>query len=498
MYITNFNCGPDAFIRYYLADNLGGKPCFELEVDEHSSDTGAITRCEAFLDSLNNRRKKKIEVELPAREYRAYSKDMTIYMPQPDCLNALPQIFQATFKAYGLNIKLFPKSTHETLEYSRQFATCKECYPYQLVLGDMVRVLKDPAIDKDRLAFMTPVTPGACRLLGYPKGFRFVLDRLGYPQVPMLNPSTRWKEGKFLIGGKPFAYVEKLAYLANIANELLLKRAREIRPYEVNRGETQAVYEDLFRELLQRTGQNKSFGPLLRKANKRFAQIRTEGVGSKPIIAVLGEIYVRMTPFANGMLEEEIERLGGEAWIVPLSELMFFRNRWFLDYSLMTAKPVDALVMAITDLGMRFYLHRYERHFKGTMKNPFDYVHAKETQDLASPFVYRGMWGETVPNIGRMVELIDHNLVHGIINVGPFACMPTTLGDAIAKAVLKKKGTFPFMTMSCEGLEKTNSLTRIEAFMFQAKQFMRERRAPRPTGDGKTLVQIEAGPSSNP
>jgi len=480
MYITNFNCGPDAFIRYYLQDNLKGRPCFELEVDEHSSDTGAITRCEAFLDSINNRRRKKFQVSVPEPARRPYSKDMTIYLPQPDCLNSLPILFQAAWEAFGLKIKLFPKSTHETLEYSRQFATCKECYPYQLVLGDMVRILKDETVDKNKLAFMTPVTPGACRLLGYPKGFRSVLDRLGYPQVPMLHPTTRWKEGSEIIGTN-YLKVERLLYLANIANELLLKRVRETRPYEMEQGETNAVYEELLRELLERTRGKRSFMPLLRKASGRFARIRTEGQGTRPVIALIGEIYVRMTPFANGFLEDEIERLGGEAWITPLSELMFFRNRWMIDYSKMELKPHQAAMWTITDLGMKFYLHRYERCFQGTAKNPFDSTDSRVTQGLASPHIYQGMWGETVPNIGRMVELIEHNLVHGIINVGPFACMPTTLSDALAKSVLRKTGTFPFMTISCEGLEKTNATTRIEAFMFQARQFMRDRQRRRET-----------------
>jgi predicted nucleotide-binding protein (sugar kinase/HSP70/actin superfamily) len=337
----------------------------------------------------------------------------------------------------------------------------------------MVRILKDESIDKDKIAFMLPVTPGACRLLGYPKGQRMVLDHLGYSHVPLVNPTTRWKEGKELIG-KSYMNVERLLYLANIANELLLKRTREIRPYEVNKGETNAVYDELFRELIAVTRRNGSFDALLRKANKRFGQIRTRGQGTKPIVGILGEIYVRMTPFANGYLEDEIERLGGEVWIIPLSELLFFRNKWFIDYHLRSLEPLDALSWMITDRAMKYYEHKYERYFKKTMKNPFDSIQAKKVQDLASPYVYRGMWGETVPNIGRMVELIEHKMVQGIINVGPFACMPTTLGNAIAKRVLRTMGTFPFMTMSCEGLEKTNALTRIEAFMFQAYQFMRD------------------------
>jgi hypothetical protein len=38
------------------------------------------------------------------------------------------------------------------------------------------------------------------------------------------------------------------------------------------------------------------------------------------VVLLVGEIYVRMTPYANGFLEDEIERLGGEAWVTPLRQ----------------------------------------------------------------------------------------------------------------------------------------------------------------------------------
>jgi predicted nucleotide-binding protein (sugar kinase/HSP70/actin superfamily) len=56
IYLTNFNCGPDAFLISFFRQRLGGKPFLELEVDDHTADAGMITRCEAFLDSLNLRR----------------------------------------------------------------------------------------------------------------------------------------------------------------------------------------------------------------------------------------------------------------------------------------------------------------------------------------------------------------------------------------------------------------------------------------------------------
>ncbi|MCG3139097.1 MAG: hypothetical protein HJJLKODD_02975 [Phycisphaerae bacterium] len=51
VYITNFKCGPDSYIKGYLRPAAGGKPFLTLQIDGHSNDAGLITRCEAYLDS---------------------------------------------------------------------------------------------------------------------------------------------------------------------------------------------------------------------------------------------------------------------------------------------------------------------------------------------------------------------------------------------------------------------------------------------------------------
>ena len=50
IYITNFKCGPDSYIKHYVRD-ASGKPFLTLQFDEHSNDAGIMTRCEAYLDS---------------------------------------------------------------------------------------------------------------------------------------------------------------------------------------------------------------------------------------------------------------------------------------------------------------------------------------------------------------------------------------------------------------------------------------------------------------
>ncbi len=50
VYITNFKCGPDSYIKSFMQD-ASGKPSLVLQFDGHSNDAGFITRCEAYLDS---------------------------------------------------------------------------------------------------------------------------------------------------------------------------------------------------------------------------------------------------------------------------------------------------------------------------------------------------------------------------------------------------------------------------------------------------------------
>ncbi|MBI4581367.1 MAG: hypothetical protein HY718_16820 [Planctomycetes bacterium] len=50
IYVTNFKCGPDSFIKGFIRP-ASGKPFLTLQFDGHSNDAGMMTRCEAYLDS---------------------------------------------------------------------------------------------------------------------------------------------------------------------------------------------------------------------------------------------------------------------------------------------------------------------------------------------------------------------------------------------------------------------------------------------------------------
>ena len=50
IYISNFKCGPDSYIKHF-AREAAGVPLLVLQFDGHGNDAGYMTRCEAYLDS---------------------------------------------------------------------------------------------------------------------------------------------------------------------------------------------------------------------------------------------------------------------------------------------------------------------------------------------------------------------------------------------------------------------------------------------------------------
>ena len=50
VYITNFKCGPDSYIKHF-ARETAGEPVLVLQFDGHGNDAGYMTRCEEYLDS---------------------------------------------------------------------------------------------------------------------------------------------------------------------------------------------------------------------------------------------------------------------------------------------------------------------------------------------------------------------------------------------------------------------------------------------------------------
>ncbi len=478
IYITNFACGPDSFILHFFKEKLRGKPYLQIEVDEHSADVGAITRLEAFLDSLKNikgngrlreeRKPKTIVITKDANHRKLFVPYMA------DQAYALVGAFQSC----GIDAEVTPESNSETVYWGRKYTSGKECYPCILTTGDMVRVIKSPEFDRKRVAFFMPSGNGPCRFGQYHRLHRLILDDLGYPDVPIYSPTQDDHLYKDLnLMGKNFTH---LTWQGVVAIDLLDKKLRETRPYEKNLGESERLFKENLRRVYEavRDSQNSPKKCLadilliLQDARKWFDQIEVLNPGSKPRIGVVGEIYIRSNRFSNEYVVQGLEKLGAEVWLPPISEWFLYLNVTAKQNSFRNKRYSNLLKTVLTEFIQKRDEHAMDKIFHGSLINHPE-PSIRETLKAAKPYLDETFEGEAVLSIGKCADYIKKG-VSGLINVMPFTCMPGTIVGAVMKRYREEHNNIPFLNMAYDGQEETSTQTRLEAFMHQTRQYQRQ------------------------
>jgi len=387
VYITNFGCGPDSFIMKYIATELAGKPCLILEVDEHSADVGAITRCEAFLDSLKGVRQREARGVRKARlaklDYsrKAYGK-RTIYIPYMDDHG---YAMAAAMRAGGVEARQMPMSDEDTIAWGRKYTSGKECYPCIITTGDFLRQIHSPGFDPDRSAFFMPTAFGPCRFGQYNKFQRMVLDDLGLEDVPLvLLDQDKDFQGDVKNLGTDF---RKLAWSGIVFVDTLQKMLRETRPYEANRGECNQLYEKYLRKCEQVVESHGDLAALAREARSTFEGIAADRSQRRPRIGIVGEVFVRSNQFTNNFMVRKIEALGGEAVVPPFEEWVNY-----IGWSRKTDAKIAGnwkrlLVEKITDFIQNREKHKILDEFDGAVRHFFDEPPSDDVIELALPYV---------------------------------------------------------------------------------------------------------------
>jgi len=468
VYITNFGCGPDSFITHFYK-NAAGKPFLQLEIDEHSADAGAITRCEAFLDSIRNIRDGFKPAELKNEVLERTKIRTKLYLPNmADGSHGIV----AAFQACGIDAEVIPMPDEESLKWGRRYTSGRECYPCILTTGDMVKITKRDDFDPAKSAFFMPSGNGPCRFGQYNRYQRLVLDELGLQEVPVYAPD---QDGNFY---RELGMVEgnfaRMAWWGIAAADLLEKRLREIRPYEINRGESEKVYWKHLNMVCDSIREKKFPEDALKSARDAFNEIETGPQGGRPIIGVVGEIYVRSNRFSNEDLIKKLEGLGAEVRMPTISEWIFYTNWCCKKRNWNRGRWGDFFRTIFNNFFQKKDERRMEEIFKGDLRSGHE-PDVQEIIDRAEGYIDESFEGEAVLSVGKALDYIEHG-AHGLVNAMPFTCMPGTVVNAVLKRLRENNSNIPYLHMVYEGSEDTNSTTRMEAFVHQAREFM-ERRA---------------------
>ena len=470
IYITNFGCGPDSFIQHFFRDKMRGKPYLEIEIDEHSADVGAITRLEAFLDSLKNvTPQPEPEKVSPFRHRVIAAQRRRVYLPH---MTDQALALVAAFEACGGEAEVLPESDEETLELGRRLTSGKECYPLILTTGDMAKLVQRPDFDPDRSAFFMPSGDGPCRFGQYHRYQRLILDELGYPQMPVYSPDqseTMYQE-LGMVGGD----YDRIAWRGVVAIDLLEKKLMETRPYERRPGNCDEIYQFYLNEVRRTLGARGDLPGVLQKARGAFDEVVLNGDRDKPIVGVVGEIYTRANKFANENAVREIEALGGQVWMPPIGEWLLYVNYTAKRRARVFRRWRHLLQILLKERVQRKEEHLLEEIFQGSIKNLAEPT-IPETLALAQGYLDPSFEGEAILSMGKSRDFVQKG-ASGLVNIMPFTCMPGTVVNSLFKRFQEEHANIPFLNLAYDGQEQTHTRTRLEAFMYQVRQYQSRRR----------------------
>ncbi|HLP58463.1 MAG TPA: hypothetical protein VK186_06535, partial [Candidatus Deferrimicrobium sp.] len=188
---------------------------------------------------------------------------------------------------------------------------------------------------------------------------------------------------------------------------------------------------------------------LIKEFASAFASIDTVKY-KKPLVGIVGEIYIRCNSFANGDLVGMIESSGGEIWLAPLHE-------WFIYTAYMERRPPTKMnyknmLKAIRSSVNNYYLFKIERdYYRAASEILYDRVepHIDRLLSVGGEYVPEKFRGEAILTIGRAV-LFARQGAAMVINAAPFGCMPGTLSSAILLEI-KDKFKIPFLSLFYDG-----------------------------------------------
>lgn len=191
VYLTNHGCGPDTMLQTLFRQEMAGKPYLQIEVDEHFSPVGVITRIEAFLHSLENRPTLPLAPDFSLTDVRTQQPSVTatprpnggpLYLPEMGPFT--PYLCSYAAQAWQLETRVLPLDA-EALRLGRSETTSKEYLPYAMLLGATLA-----AAERESRPFqvLVPSTQGAEADGQYAWAISAVLARRGLSHVTLVAP----------------------------------------------------------------------------------------------------------------------------------------------------------------------------------------------------------------------------------------------------------------------------------------------------------------------
>jgi predicted CoA-substrate-specific enzyme activase len=512
-YISNFSCAPDSMIIPQFRTIMGSKPSLTLELDGHTADAGINTRIDAVLDIIHNYLKIKNRNEIILNDFVPASvqfssndsyfissdgekiplTDNRVIILIPSIGDLTASLFAAGMRSQGFNSVALPEGNNDILKFGRANATGKECLPLILIAGSLLDYLENQWDGNSYLVYLLVQGAGNCRLGQYPAFLRNLIMRKKLKNVavlPLMNEDGLAGLGpKFALRG-----VQTL-----LAADVLDDIRSGIMAHAQNPAEgLKTFYEDFEHlKIAEESNPDNIFRSLKTFAKNIRAKVPSaKNIKDAKYIALVGEMYVRRDHFSHNYLNKQFAEKGFILKDSYLTEWLFY-----IDYLLKMKllEPDTSLKKKYERLIRAAYMRYAEFRIKKILQKSGYYKYSRTNIESllkhSSHIIPLDCKGEPGLTLGvALHESIEKYC--GIVNLGPFGCMPTRFSEAVTvpemtiknkihakklnnpsyqlSPLFNEKMNIPFLTIETDGnVYPQAAEAKIETFLMQAEKTFR-------------------------
>ncbi len=444
------------------------------------------------------------------------------------------KLVHGALEGLGYKCEALPVPNKKAFQLGKEYGNNGQCNPTYFTVGNVVEYLQDleaKGLTKqeiiDRYVFFTAGACGPCRFGMYEAEYRLALRNSGFEGFRVLLFQQS--------GGLNQAEVEaglemNLDFFLGLLNglnigDIINDVAYQIRPFEINPGETDRVLDecmDLLHEVMRRKkpwtlmgrlGQllkktsfagtatylgkflNQVYGDdytaALYEVRDRFNAIPVDRTRIKPIVKITGEFWAQTTEGdGNFNMFRFLEKEGAQALVEPVGTWIMYMihqakqqtrdehgldltsngvSKWnipkVLGSHMHTQKKLGLLTVAETVFKREY--HRLIDALGGIAHHLTDQY---ELQRLGHPFYNsRAGGGEGHLEVAKNIYYSNKDLCHMVLSLKPFGCMPSTQSDGAQSAVVSQYKDMIFLPVETSGEGDVNAHSRVQMALGEAK-----------------------------
>ena len=390
------------------------------------------------------------------------------------------RLMAAIMEQAGYQCELLENCGSQVAELGLKYVHNDTCYPALLVIGQFLDALNSGKYDLDHTALIITQTGGGCRASNYIHLLRKALVKAGYGRIPVvsLNFSGLEKDSGFPL---TLTMIRRLLSVIYYGDLLVTLRA-QTEPYEINKGETEAMQEKWIGRLRELFLQDKGWHGREVKANMPkiaadFASVPVKRV-EKIKVGVVGEIYVKYSPLGNNDLEKFLASQDCE---VNIPGLMGFVQYCVYNFS-ETARLYGGNVLTLNASSLLLnIIGKTEKVMIDSLKAngyhaPMPFL---ELVKQADGVISTGTkMGEGWLLTAEMVELVRTGY-ENIVCAQPFGCLPNHIcGKGVINRIRELYPTANITPIDYDpGATRVNQENRIKLMLAVARERMEQREA---------------------